>query len=89
MISFFRFLSGPFSFRKPYGGTSNENHGVERIPKALFKGRSRTFHLLTFSKDRAYEVTVEGDLTIHNVTNKISTKGTIEIAGGINATSNS
>ena len=41
-----------------------------------------------FSKNGTYNVTVEGDLTIHDATNRISTKGTIEIVtGGINAAS--
>ncbi|MBK7132224.1 MAG: YceI family protein [Bacteroidales bacterium] len=67
----------------------NENYmESEKYPKALFKGKITNISSVNFSKIGAYEVIVEGDLTIHNVTNKISTKGTIEIVtGGINATS--
>jgi polyisoprenoid-binding protein YceI len=43
---------------------------------------------VNFSKPGTYDVTVDGDLTIHDVTNKISTKGTLEVVGGgINANS--
>jgi len=45
-------------------------------------------HLLILLNQEKYNVTVEGDLTIHDVTNKISTNGTIEVInGGINANS--
>jgi len=67
----------------------NENYmESEKYPKALFKGKITSISAVDFSKNGTYEATVAGDLTIHNVTNKISTKGTIEIVtGGINATS--
>lgn len=60
----------------------------EKLPKASFKGRITNLSSVNFSKNGTYEVTVEGDLTIHDVTNKVSIKGTIEVAaGGINASS--
>lgn len=67
----------------------NENYmESEKYPKALFKGKITNISAVNFSKNGTYEATVAGDLTIHNVTNKISTKGSIEIVtGGINATS--
>ena len=67
----------------------NENYmESEKYPKATFKGKITNFAAIDFSKKGTYDATVEGDLTIHNVTNKISTKGTFEIlSGGINATS--
>ena len=67
----------------------NENYmESEKIPKAMFKGKITNLAAVNFSKNGTYEVTVEGDLTIHDVTNKISTKGTIEVVtGGINASS--
>ena len=56
--------------------------------KSSFKGKITNLSSVDFSKNGTYSVTVEGDLTIHNVTNKISTKGTIEVVtGGINANS--
>ena len=67
----------------------NENYmESDKFPKAMFKGKITNLAAVSFSKNGTYEVTVEGDLTIHDVTNKISTKGTIEVVtGGINASS--
>jgi len=67
----------------------NENYmESEKFPKSLFKGKITNLASVDFSKTGTYDVTVEGDLTIHDVTNKISTKGTIEVVnGGINANS--
>jgi hypothetical protein len=67
----------------------NENYmESDKIPKSVFKGKITNLSSVDFSKTGTYNVTVEGDLTIHDVTNKISTKGTIEVvSGGINANS--
>ncbi len=67
----------------------NENYmDSEKYPKATFKGKITNPASVDFSKPGIYETTVEGDLSIHNVTNKITTKGTIEVvAGGLNANS--
>ena len=67
----------------------NENYmESDKIPKSVFKGKITNLSSVDFTKNGTYEVTVEGDLTIHDVTNKISTKGTIEVvSGGINANS--
>jgi len=67
----------------------NENYmDSEKFPKSVFRGKITNISTIDFSKNGTYNVTVDGDLTIHNVTNKISTKGTIEIlTGGINASS--
>lgn len=67
----------------------NENYmESEKFPKATFKGKITNLSAVNFTKNGTYEVTVEGDLTIHNVTNKVTNKGTIEIiTGGINASS--
>jgi len=65
----------------------NENYlESDKIPKSSFKGKITNLSSVDFSKNGTYDVTVEGDLTIHDVTNKINTKGTIEVvSGGINA----
>ncbi len=65
----------------------NENYmESDKIPKSSFKGKITNLSSIDFSKNGTYDVTVEGDLTIHDVTNKISTKGTLEVvSGGINA----
>jgi len=67
----------------------NENYmESEKYPKATFKGKITDLSSVNFSKNGTYAVTVDGDLTIHNVTNKVGIKGTIEvITGGINASS--
>jgi hypothetical protein len=67
----------------------NENYmESDKFPKSSFKGKITNLTSVNFSKAGTYDVTVEGDLTIHDVTNKISTKGTIEVVtGGINANS--
>jgi hypothetical protein len=67
----------------------NENYmESDKFPKSSFKGKITNLAAVNFSKNGTYDVTVEGDLTIHDVTNKISTKGTVEVVtGGINATS--
>jgi polyisoprenoid-binding protein YceI len=67
----------------------NENYmESEKYPKSTFKGTITNLSSVNFSKNGTYEATVEGDLTIHNVTNKVIIKGTIEVVtGGINASS--
>jgi hypothetical protein len=67
----------------------NENYmESEKFPKSTFKGKIINLTSIDFSKSGNYDVTVEGDLNIHNVTNKITVKGNIEvISGGINANS--
>jgi hypothetical protein len=67
----------------------NENYmESEKFPKATFKGKITNLSSVNFTKNGTYNVTVEGDLTIRDATNKINTKGTIEvITGGINANS--
>jgi hypothetical protein len=67
----------------------NENYmESDKIPKSTFKGKITNLTAVNFSKNGIYDVTVEGDLTIHDITNRINTKGTIEVgSGGINASS--
>jgi polyisoprenoid-binding protein YceI len=67
----------------------NENYlESDKFPKSSFKGKITNLSSVNFLKNGTYDVTVEGDLTIHDVTNKINTKGIIEvITGGINANS--
>jgi len=67
----------------------NENYlESEKFPKSTFKGKIINLEAVNFSKPGKYDVIIEGDLNIHNVTNKISVNGSIEIvSGGINASS--
>jgi hypothetical protein len=67
----------------------NENYmESDKFPKATFTGKIINLTDVSFSKPGTYDVQVEGDLTLHGVTNKVKEKGTLEVsAGGINATS--
>jgi polyisoprenoid-binding protein YceI len=67
----------------------NENYmESDKIPKSTFKGKIINLSSVDFKKNGTYEVTVDGDLTLHDVTNKISAKGTMEVlTDGINANS--
>jgi polyisoprenoid-binding protein YceI len=67
----------------------NENYmESDKFPKATFSGKISNLSDVSFSKPGTYDVGVEGDLTIHGVTNKVKEKGKLEIsAEGINATS--
>jgi hypothetical protein len=67
----------------------NENYmESDKIPKSSFKGKITNLSSVNFSKNGTYDVIVEGDLTIHDVTNKINAKGVIEVlTGGINGNS--
>lgn len=65
----------------------NENYmESDKFPKATFKGKITDLKSVDFKKNGAYEVVVEGDLTIRDVTKKMSVKGTVEVVtGGLNA----
>lgn len=67
----------------------NENYmESDKIPKSSFKGKITNLSAVDFTKPGTYNVTVDGDLTIHDVTNKVSVKGTVEVvSGGVNANS--
>jgi len=67
----------------------NENYmESDKFPKSGFKGKIVNLSSVNFSKNGTYDVNVEGDLTIRDVTNKIITKGIVEVVtGGINASS--
>ena len=67
----------------------NENYmESDKIPKSTFKGKITNLSSVDLTKPGTYNVNVDGDLTIHDVTNKVSIKGTIEVVtGGINANS--
>jgi polyisoprenoid-binding protein YceI len=67
----------------------NENYmESDKFPKSTFRGRITNLSSVDFTKPGKYDVTVEGDLNMHDVTNKISVKGTIEVVqGGVAASS--
>jgi len=62
----------------------NENYmESDKLPKATFKGNITEPAKVDFTRDGNYNITVTGDLTIHGITRKISTPGTIIVKGGI------
>ena len=67
----------------------NENYmESDKFPKSTFRGKITNLSSIDFSKPGKYDVTVEGDLNMHDVTNKVSVKGTFEVVqGGVNASS--
>lgn len=61
----------------------NENYmESSKFPKADFKGTITNIATVNFAKDGSYPVNVDGNLTIHGVTKKVNTKGTIEVKDG-------
>jgi polyisoprenoid-binding protein YceI len=67
----------------------NENYiESDKYPRSTFKGKILNLASIDFTKSGKYDVTVEGDMNIHNVPKKITAKGIIEVvSGGINASS--
>lgn len=61
----------------------NENY-VEshKYPKSKFKGKIINIHNIDLAKQGRYDVVVEGELTIHGITNKIKKKGTLVVKNG-------
>ncbi|MEN9348502.1 MAG: YceI family protein [Flavobacteriales bacterium] len=61
----------------------NENYMEStKFPKANFKGKIENISAINFKKDGTYTAQITGDLTMHGVTKKITTTGTITVAGG-------
>lgn len=61
----------------------NENYMEStKIPKSTFKGKITNPTAVNFAKDGNYNVTVDGDLTIHGVTQKVTAPGTITVKAG-------
>lgn len=67
----------------------NENYMEStKFPKATFNGKIEQAEKLSLNKAGQYPVHVSGDLTIHGVTKKINTEGTITVSdSGLQATS--
>jgi hypothetical protein len=67
----------------------NENYmESEKFPNSTFKGKIVNSPSTDFTKTGKYDVTVEGELNMHGVTNKVTVNGIIEVmSGGINAVS--
>ena len=58
----------------------NENYmESSQFPKADFKGYIKNIKEVNFLKDGNYPITIEGNLTIHGTTQKVSTNGSLQI----------
>ena len=53
----------------------------DQFATASFKGSIANLKDVKFKKDGVYAVTVNGDLSIHGVTNPAQAKGTITVSG--------
>jgi len=61
----------------------NENYMESaKYPKASFKGKITGIEKADLKKDGTYPVEATGDLTIHNTTRKVTSKGTLEVKDG-------
>lgn len=80
----FSLLINAFHFKKSLMEEHfNENYmESKKYPKATFKGKIVDLSKVNFTADGTYPVTVSGDLTIHGVTNKITSAATISVKGG-------
>ncbi len=67
----------------------NENYmESDKYPKGVFKGAIENIGDVNFAEAGTYTVKVAGDLTIHGVTNPVTTEGVIEV-GAENIKANS
>ncbi len=61
----------------------NENYMESaKYPKSKFLGSITNLSSIDFTKNGTYNATVEGTMTIHNVSQKIKAEGTIEVKDG-------
>jgi polyisoprenoid-binding protein YceI len=68
----------------------NENYmESDKYPKSIFNGKISNMSSVNFNQDGTYKVMVDGELTLHNVTKRVSVPVTLIISGGkISGTSN-
>jgi polyisoprenoid-binding protein YceI len=55
----------------------------DKFPQASFKGTISNIKSINLKKDGTYNITVQGDLTMHGVTKKITETGTITVKNGV------
>jgi len=80
----FEALVKSFSFGNPmmqehFNGT--KWFDSDKDPKASFSGTITNLKEVNFKKDGIYKATVDGDLTLKGITNKVSTVATFEVKG--------
>ena len=81
----FKVLMKSFEFEKALMQEHfNENYvESDKYPNAMFKGKVQNIQNMDFSKPGEYEAVVDGDLTIHGITNKIQETGLFKVSGEI------
>lgn len=80
----FKVLMKSFQFEKALMQEHfNENY-VEshKFPNATFVGKVSNASAIDFTKNGTYDAQIQGDLTIHGVTQTISEKGSFEVKDG-------
>jgi hypothetical protein len=61
----------------------NENYLESgKMPKSTFKGKISNPSAVDFTKDGTYKANVEGDLTLHGITQHVSMPATVTISNG-------
>ena len=61
----------------------NENYlESDKYPNSTFQGKVTNITDIDFTSEGTYEALIEGDMNIHNVTRKISEKGTFTVKAG-------
>ena len=80
----FKVLMKSFEFKKALMQEHfNENYvESDKFPNSTFSGKITNINQIDFTKEGTYEAQVEGDLTIHGVTKKVSEKGTFTVKAG-------
>lgn len=80
----FRVLMKSFQFEKALMQEHfNENYvESDKYPNATFTGKVVNLKDINFDKNGVYNATIEGDLTIKDVTKKVTEKGTFEVKDG-------
>jgi len=62
----------------------NENYlESDQFPKAVFKGKITDMSKVNFLVNGNYPVLVTGELTLHGITNKVTTSGNIGVKAGL------
>jgi len=81
----FRLLMRAFSFEKALMQEHFNDNFVEshKYPNAMFQGNVLNIEAINLKVNGQYNVTVEGDLTIKDVTRKIREPGTLTIKDGV------